>query len=459
MSAAATGNLWGQALEVLRSRIDEESFATFFEEIRSREFADGQLELIVPSLMFRNWLISNYQEAIDAAVTEVAHREVNIHFALASGEEGESTPVPAPPRGNNGAGSLAINLQPNRINPNYTFDRFVVGESNRFAHAAAQAVADPSSRVYNPLFLYGPVGLGKTHLLHAIGHAMRGYGSHLNVLYVTAETFMNAFIEGIQKKDVAYFRDCFRSVDLLMVDDVQFFAGAERTQTEFFHTFNHLFGAGKKIAISSDHPPKELPELEERLRSRFEQGLIVDVQPPDLETRVAILRRKARQLNIDFSPEIEIYIAECIKTNVRRLEGALLKISAHHAVSGEPMTLASVRALLGPFFTGGEPVKIGVDKIQGVVCKFFDITQEELVGSNRARKFSGPRQIACHLCRELTDLSYPEIARQFGGRDHTSILHACRKVSEEIEADLSKRNLVKYLVKLVKEGPGALPPH
>ncbi|MBI1784350.1 chromosomal replication initiator protein DnaA, partial [Candidatus Sumerlaeota bacterium] len=306
-------------------------------------------------------------------------------------------------------------------------------------------------------FLYGGVGLGKTHLLHAIGQQLTSYGDHLKVLYVSSESFMNAFIEGIQKKDLTHFRNRFRTVDLLLIDDVQFFMGAERTQTEFFHTFNALFNAGKKIVISSDQQPKELAELEERLRSRFEAGLIVDIQPPDLETRVAILRKRATELGLDLNPEIEIYIAERIKTNIRKLEGALTKISAHHSVTQEPITIGSVRGLLGAFWTGDEPVKISVEKIQLAVCKFFDINLHDLTGSNRSRKFAGPRQIACYLAREMTDLSFPEIARKFGGRDHTSIMHAFRKTQEEVGKDLSKQNLVKYLTKLIKDETGAPP--
>lgn len=451
--AAISSGVWEQALDVLRDSMDEELYSTWVDPIVCVQYADGELTLRVPSLFFRNWLISNYQETIEQALEQVLHRQINIHYLLATDDE-LAPPFPNGKDGRRSSIEAAIQpfaLETIKLNPHYTFDNFVVGESNRFAYTAAQAVSDPQSKAYNPLFLYGGVGLGKTHLLHAIGQQYKSYGDQLNVLYVSSETFMNAFIEGIQQKDLSHFRNCFRTVDVLLIDDVQFFMGAERTQTEFFHTFNALFNAGKKIVISSDHQPKELTELEERLRSRFEAGLIVDIQPPDLETRVAILRKKARELNIDVSPEIEIYIAERIKTNIRKLEGALTKVFAHHSVTKEPISIGSVRGLLGAFFTGDEPLKISVEKIQLVVCKFFDISLHDLTGANRARKFAGPRQIACYLAREMTDLSYPEIARKFGGRDHTSIIHAHRKTQDEAARDLSKQNLIKYLTKLIKD--------
>ncbi len=458
MSAISSG-VWDQVLESLRETIDEESYSTWVEPIRFVNYADGELTLRVPSIFFRNWLISNYQDQVEDAVTGFAKRDVSIRYILETEDEfatfGSNGHTPRSDADevdlrSDGTPHPSI-LERIPLNPNYTFSNFVVGESNRFAYTAAQAVADPQSRAYNPLFLYGGVGLGKTHLLHAIGQQLMSYGSHLKVLYVSSESFMNAFIEGIQQKDLSHFRNRFRTVDMLLIDDVQFFMGAERTQTEFFHTFNALYNAGKKIAISSDHPPKELRELEERLRSRFEAGLIVDIQPPDLETRVAILRRKAREFDIELSGEIEIYIAERIKSNIRKLEGALTKISAHHSVTGEPISIASVRAILGPLLSAEEPRKISVEKIQLAVCKFFDINLHDLTGQNRSRKFTGPRQIACFLAREMTDLSFPEIARKFGGRDHTSIMHAHRKTEEEISRDLSKQNLVKYLTKLIKD--------
>jgi len=468
--AVVASEVWEHTLDALRLEIDEESFSTWIEPIQFQNYADGELTISVPSVFFRNWLMSNYQDMMVQTIENLVHRGVSVRYELESEDElgshsafgvnraGGDTLFSNPsPQNLTGMRQRESTLRPVvlesvRLNPQYNFENFVVGESNRFAYTAAQAVADPQSKAYNPLFLYGGVGLGKTHLLHAIGQLFLNIGPHFNVLYVSSESFMNAFIDGIQqKRDLSDFRNCFRSVDLLLIDDVQFFAGAERTQTEFFHTFNALFNAGKKIVISSDLPPKELTELEERLRSRFEAGLIVDIQPPDLETRVAILRKKALELSLDLPAEIEIYIAERIKTNIRKLEGALTKISAHHSVTGEPLTIGSVRALLGAFFTGDEPMKISVEKIQLAVCKFFDLTLHDLTGSNRSRKFAAPRQIACFLSREMTDLSFPDLARKFGGRDHTSIMAAHKKIQQDIQKDLSKQNLIKYLTKMIKE--------
>lgn len=470
MSVAAT-EPWEKISDALRSGIDPESYDTWIQPLEMAEFREGVLTLRAPNGFSRNWVLSNYREKIEEAAQAVFLRDVTLRFEVAPGHMEDLGPVEwshlhaklydgaAPAAGSGGPVTVGgFTLESIPFNSHLNFDNFVVGESNRFAHAAAQKVADPESRAYNPLFLYGGVGLGKTHLLHAIGRQMMSYGPHIQVLYVSSETFMNAFIECIQSKDVTHFRNCFRSVDLLLIDDVQFFAGAERTQTEFFHTFNSLYAAGKKIVISSDQPPKELHELEERLRSRFEQGLIVDIQPPDLETRVAILRRKAAELRLELTSEVEIYIAERIKTNIRKLEGALTKLSAHMSVSREPVGVSTARGLLGAFLSGQEPVKISVEKVQTAVCKYFDLNLQDLTGDDRSRKFSYPRQIACYLAREMTDFSYPEIARKFGGRDHTSILHAHRKIQRDLAQDMGKQNLITYLTRMIKdETTGAAP--
>lgn len=467
-TTSSSSELWERTLQSLSSTIDGESFGAWIEPIRFDNYGEGVLTLTVPSAFFCNWLQSNFQDKIEKNFGRLAGCDVSVRYRIESHDthEGDDDHRAKDRGPASRSGAPAHNARPPRqgivqrsslqivpLNPNYTFENFVVGESNRFANAAAVAVADPQSRAYNPLFLYGGVGLGKTHLMHAIGLQMLSYGPHLNVLYVSSEVFMNAFIEAVQQKDLAQFRDYFRTVDLLLIDDVQFFAGKERSQIEFFHTFNALFDEGKKIVISSDHPPKQLTELEERLRSRFEAGLIVDIQAPDLETRMAILRRKAQDLRLNLPNEVAIYIAERIKTNIRKLEGALKKIAAHFQVTQEPITIDLARPLLSEFFAGDEPVRIGVEKIQLAVCKFFDINIHELTGSNRSRKYTVPRHLAAYLTRELTGLSFPEIARKFGGRDHTSIMHSHRKVQQELMHDLNKQNLVKYMTKVIKDEP------
>ncbi|HOE97531.1 MAG TPA: chromosomal replication initiator protein DnaA [Candidatus Sumerlaeota bacterium] len=459
--------LWDQALDELRERLDRESFTTWIEPVQLLRQEGHVVQIGVPTLFYRNWLANNFHEPIQDCLSRLLRADVQLEYEIMNEVDEEEAPLA--PGGLSQTEQRAMEVfrrgrrerdgaQPTDLitcplNANYTFETFVVGESNQFAHAAAQAVADPESRAYNPLFIYGGTGLGKTHLMQAIGQKLQTYGQHFNVLYVSSEAFMNAFIEAVAQKKMVEFRNCFRNVDLLLVDDVQFFSGAEQTQTEFFHTFNVLYDAGKKIVISSDHPPKELHELEERLRSRFEWGLIVDIQPPDLETRVAILRRKARMMNIELPPEVTIYIAERIRSNLRKLEGSLKRLSAHSTLTRQPITMEMARTMLGPFLVGEEPRKISIEKVQMAVCNYFNITLHEMTGPNRARKFAMPRQIAAYLCRELTDQSFPEIARKFGGRDHSSIIHSHRKIQKDMAVQLSLQNLIKYLTKTIKEEP------
>jgi chromosomal replication initiator protein len=460
--------LWDQALADLRGKLDRTAFATWIEPVQLVAHEGGSVVLSAPNQFVRNWLINTYHEQIADTLSGLQGREIDLEIVLRDDDEGEDgtngdetgmhlsvverQAVEQFRRGQSPARLAEISEHP--LNARYSFDNYVVGESNRFAHAAALAVGEPSSRVYNPLFIYGGVGLGKTHLMQAIGHRLKSYGRHFNVLYVSSETFMNAFIESVAQKRMADFRNCFRNVDLLMVDDVQFFSGAEQTQTEFFHTFNALYDSGKKIVISSDHPPKELTALEERLRSRFESGLIVDIQPPDLETRVAILRQMARAMGLELPREVSIYIAERIRSNLRKLEGALKRLSAHVALTGGPVTIETSRGLLGPLLQGDEPLRISPEKVQMAICRAYGITMHEMTGPNRSRKFSVPRQLAMYLTRDLTTCSYPEIARKFGGRDHSSVIHAVRKVEKDLARDLKLQNQIKYLSKLIKEEPG-----
>lgn len=460
-TASSTIDLWEQTRDSLQSHIDEESFSAWIEPIHFVNFSGGVLTLTVPSAFFCNWLATNFQDEIENHFERFAGEEISVQYRIAA-QEMEDVPAESLKTGESSRSAMEDVAPPRQgivqrsnltivpLNPHHTFENFVVGESNRFANAAAMAVADPQSRVYNPLFIYGGVGLGKTHLIHAIGHEMQRIAPHLSTLYVSSEVFMNAFIAAVQQKDLTHFRNMFRTVDLLMIDDIQFFAGKERSQIEFFHTFNALFDEGKKLVIASDSPPKELTELEERLRSRFEAGLIVDIQPPELETRAAILRKKAEEMNLNVSNEVTIYIAERIRTNVRKLEGALKKLAANFTVTREPISIDSARGMLGEFFSGDEPVNISVEKVQLDVCKFFGINMHELTGPNRSRKYTVPRHYAAYLSRELTSLSFPELARKFGGRDHTSIMHSHRKVQKELAEDLNKQNLVKYLTKIIK---------
>ena len=334
----------------------------------------------------------------------------------------------------------------------YTFDLFVIGSSNRFAHAAALAVAEAPAQAYNPLFIYGSTGLGKTHLLQAVGQYVGEHGSGLTARYVTSETFMNDFINSLRDKRIEGFKQRYRTYDVLLVDDIQFLEGKERMQEEFFHTFNTLYEAGKQIVLSSDRPPKEIATLEERLRSRFEWGLITDIQPPDLETRIAILRKKVKTDRIDVpDPDVLTFIAERVSTNIRELEGALTRVVAFSSLTGRPMTVELAEDVLKDVFPQGEAVEVSIRRIQETVSERFGMSVDELCSDKRSQTIAYPRQVAMYLSRELTDSSLPKIGKEFGGRDHTTVIHANAKIEGMIREDRSVYNLVQELTARIKQ--------
>ena len=444
MSAKAA-ELWKAAQERVRERVTNQEFEAWIQPVRVESGNARRITLKVPSKFFQDYFAERYLKDIGDIASEISGGDVLIDFAIDGGS--------APPR--NRARSprrRSIFSSEVQLNPKYTFDTYVIGPSNHFAHAACTAVANSPGKAYNPLFIYGGVGLGKTHLMQAIGQKMLAMGRHLNIMYVSSEAFMNAFIESVARKRMPDFRKLFRSADLLLVDDVQFFAGAEQTQIEFFHTFNELFNAGKKIVLSSDHPPQQLHELEDRLRSRFECGLIVDIQPPDIETRLAIIRTKSRAMGLNLPDDVMMLIAERIRTNLRKIEGALTRLQAHWSVTRDPITTTTAKRLLGPFLPGDEPSKVTIEAVQMAVCRFFDVTLHEMTGSSRTRHCAHPRQIAAYLCRELTDASFPEIARRFGGRDHSAIHHAHKKIRGETAQNLRLQNMIKQLSRQIKNG-------
>src|SRR5699024_7337848 len=319
------------------------------------------------------------------------------------------------------------------LNSRYTFDTYVIGSGNRFAHAASLAVAEPPAKAYNPLFIYGGVGLGNTHLMHAIGNYVVSHPSHNRVVYLTSETFTNEFINSIRDNRTDDFRNKYRNVDVLLIDDIQFLAGKEQTQEEFFHTFNTVHGESKQIVISSDRPPKAIPTLEDRLRSRFEWGLITDIQPPDLETRIAILRKKAIADKLDIDSEVMAFIADRIDTNIRELEGALIRVVAYSALINQPVTVELAAEALKDILSDAKPRVIGIPDIQREVCTYYHLRIEDLKGKKRTKNVALPRQIAMYLCRELTDASLPKIGEEFGGRDHTTVIHAHEKISRTLD--------------------------
>jgi chromosomal replication initiator protein len=367
---------------------------------------------------------------------------------------------PTPPPGRTDAFTLSstppgqpvrADTEPPRLNPKYMFDTFVIGSSNRFAHAAAVAVSEAPGKAYNPLLIYGDSGLGKTHLLHAIGHYVRNLFANARVRYVSSEEFTNDFINSIRDDKAATFQRRYRDVDVLLVDDIQFLENKERTQEEFFHTFNALHNANKQIVISSDRPPKRLETLEDRLRNRFEWGLITDIQPPDLETRIAILRKKAAQERLTAPPEVLEFIASKIQTNIRELEGALIRVTAFASLNRQPVDLALAEIVLKDLIpTGGEP-EITAGQIMAQTAAYFGLSMEDLCGSSRSRVLVTARQIAMYLCRELTDLSLPKIGQQFGGRDHTTVMHADRKIRQLMAERRSVYNQVTELTNRIKQ--------
>lgn len=392
----------------------------------------------------RTWVQTRYMTLLRDALFEVTGRdlEVDISVAPAEGppEPSGAGPVPEPqpermlPRRSQG-----------RLQPRFTFEAFVTGPSNRFAHAAALAVAEAPARAYNPLFIYGGVGLGKTHLLHAIGHFVNSNYPELSYLYVSVETFTNEFINALRDGNIRSFKDRYRSVDVLLIDDIQSLAGREQTQEEFFHTFNALNEQGKQIVISSDRPPKAISTLEDRLRSRFEMGLITDIQPPDLETRIAILRNRVDydRYSVD-DPEVLSFIAARVSTNVRALEGALTRVMAHASISGRAVTTDLAADVLHDLYPVSDG-SITIDAVQREVCRYYDVSLPELTGQKRTRRLVTPRQVAMYLSRELTDSSLPAIGRNFGGRDHTTVLYAVQKVTQQMGDEGEVYEAVKAL--------------
>jgi len=432
-------SLWNDVSARLRGALNEKTFRNWFGEVGAIGLDDETFALAVPNDFTREWIEGRFAELIRAGIKDATGSERRLELVVQP-----PAPVaapPAPPRVDGGA-----------INPKYTFDSFVIGSSNRFAHAAALAIAEAPAQAYNPLFIYGHTGLGKTHLLHAIANYIGLHSSDLSVRYVTSETFMNDFINSLRDKRIEGFKQRYRAYDVLLIDDVQFFEHKERIQEEFFHTFNSLHEAGRQIVMSSDRPPRDIQTLEDRLRSRFEWGLITDIQPPDLETRIAILRRKVKYDGIDVgNPEVLTHIASRVTTNIRELEGALTRVVAFASLTGRRMDVELAQDVLRDVFPQGEPAVVSIERIQELVCDRFSVSLGELTGDRRSQNIVYPRQVAMYLARELTDSSLPKIGKQFGGRDHTTVIHATSKIARLIREDRSVYNLVQELTARVRQ--------
>jgi chromosomal replication initiator protein len=440
-------SLWNEVAGRLKGALNETTYRTWFAEAEGAELSDDAFVLSVPNDFTREWIEGHFLGLIGAAVRDVTGQERRVALSVTERIPAD-TPTPAEaPKGRAGSGAVDFGM-----NPKYTFDLFVIGSSNRFAHAAALAVAEAPAQAYNPLFIYGGTGLGKTHLMQAIAQYVAEHSSDLSVRYVTSETFMNDFINSLRDKRIEGFKQRYRTYDLLLVDDVQFFEHKERIQEEFFHTFNSLYEAGSQIVMSSDRPPREIATLEERLRSRFEWGLITDVQPPDLETRIAILRKKVKTDGIHVpDPQVLSFIASRISTNIRELEGALTRVVAFSSLTGRALSVELAEDVLKDVFPQGEAAEVSIQRIQELVSERFQLTMEELCGEKRSQNIVYPRQVAMYLSRELTDSSLPKIGKEFGGRDHTTVIHATSKIARLIREDRSVYNLVQELTARVKQ--------
>jgi chromosomal replication initiator protein len=429
--------IWEQAWPRVRAELADSTWATWFPGIRPLRFEHDVFVLGVPSTLAADKIRSQYLPILESALLETTGRDLAVDLELETTARAEEIPVPPPPVAEPDPEPTPFTFAPERsplatttLNPRYTFDQFVIGASNRFAHAAALSVAEAPAQAYNPLFIYGPAGLGKTHLLHAIGHYVRALFPKVRVRYVTTEAFMNDFVEAIRDRTrMPVFKRRYRDLDVLLIDDIQFLERTQELQEEFFHTFNQIHNAGGQIVISSDRSPKSIATLEVRLRSRFEWGLLTDVQPPEFETRLAILRKKAEADHLHGIPaEVLAFIASSIQDNIRELEGALIRVAAYSSLNRAPLSEEVARSVLADLLPATKPREITAELILDETAKQFGWTVEELTGKSRRRPLVTARQISMYVMRELTDFSYPRIASAFGGRDHTTVMYAVDKI-------------------------------
>lgn len=437
-------HFWNQVLSTIEQHTNRQSFETWFKPITYRRCENGVLYLVVPNESFKKCLIENYSELLLDAAGKVARTAVTLHITPTAASVPEQAATAKPSADSQDSPPLLI--------PKYTFDSFVVGASNQLANAAALAVAERPSKAYNPLYLYGGVGLGKTHLMHAVGNLIQKRNKGVRLAYMSSEKFMNELVNAIRFDRTSQFRQKYRNIDVLLMDDIQFIAGKERTQEEFFHTFNALYDSQKQIVITSDCPPKQIPTLEERLHSRFEWGLIADIQPPDLETKLAILRKKAESDSLNLRNDVALYIAGGIRSNIRELEGALNRLSARSSLDGmdsSDIDLAYARDVLKGFTTE-ETSAISSHMVLRAVASFFSLKPAQLKAKNNSKPIAVPRQIAMYICKELTKESLPQIGRDFGGKHHTTVLHSIRKIDSLRKKDSEISAAVNAIVKSLR---------
>ena len=448
-SKSKTLGIWEEVLGLIQSRIGDEVIETWFQPIKLGELNGRKATIVVPNKFFGDWLERNYREVIGEAlqaVRPVENGKVEIEFIV-----GEPTPLVDAARPEmQPAGRQPARVHRQLPNPKYTFGNFVVGASNQFAHAASLAVAESPAKSYNPFFIYGGVGLGKTHLLNSIGNFVMEK-KDLRIAYVTTEQFTNEVINSIRYDKMIELRKRYRNIDMLLIDDIQFLAGKERTQEEFFHTFNTLYEERKQIVLSSDRFPKEMPSMEERLRSRFDWGLIADLHQPDVETRIAIMRKKSEDEGIVIGDEVIHLLAQGLKSNIRELEGALIRLGAYSTLTGQAITTEMAKTVLRDLLGSAKKV-ITLEDVQDAVARRFQVKVSELESKRRTKTVVHPRQIAMYLSRELTNASFPEIGREFGGKDHTTIIHACRQIEKTMDKDTSLRTTVDRLKEEISQG-------
>jgi chromosomal replication initiator protein len=453
-------DLWGAISVRLRDTLTDTAYDTWFGQAQPRSYDGGQLVIEVPNDFTRDWIEGHFLDLVTRAAGESSGAGAVVRFTVGDRvvRAAPTETTPAPPVDSQVAMPEVVSPRETidvELSPKYTFDLFVIGSSNRFAHAAALAVAEAPAQAYNPLFIYGGTGLGKTHLLHAIGHYVRQHSRRLTTRYVPSETFMNEFIDAVRDRGarIEGFKRRYRNYDVLLVDDIQFIEGKERIQEEFFHTFNSLYEGGAQIVISSDRPPREIATLEERLRSRFEWGLLTDIQAPDLETRIAILRKRVETEGLAIEDtEVLTFIAGRVSANIRELEGALTRVVAFSSLTDRPLTVDLAEDVLRDVYPQGEAAPaVTIPRIQEAVSQRFGVTLEELVSPRRSQAVAYPRQVAMYLSRELTDASLPMIGKEFGGRDHTTVIHAKDKITRLIREDRSVYNLVQELTARIKQ--------
>ena len=468
------GNIWEEILSHVQAKVNRHSFYTWFKPTSFVADDGATVTVRVPNALFKDWITKHYSGVIAEALDEVRRAEALVNFVASGTPEAEapvsvaprvtdvrtSNPEPGTPEpgtrnaehGTNSAEDTLAPVQPTSsagLNPRYTFDTFIVGSSNQFAHAACRAVAEAPSRSYNPLFIYGGVGLGKTHLMHAIGHYVLLHDRSLVLTYISSERFMNEMINAVRYDRLIDFRERYRSVDVLLVDDVQFLAGKEGTQNEFFHTFNALYDSQKQIVLSSDCPPHEIEQLEERLRSRFEWGLIADIQSPDLETKVAILKKKAEAEAVPLPDSVAIYIAGRIKSNIRELEGSLIRLIAYASLTGRELSVDLAQEVLRNV-KDHEEKAITIDHIQKFVSDYYQLKLADLKSRNNSKSIAMPRQVAMYLCKNLTHASLPEIGRSFGGKHHSTVIHSIRKVDALRKEDAQFNTLLNSFLESLR---------